>query len=94
MTGKLSNEHFVVFIPDVRQPVPLFILMRALGVVSDKDIIRYCLLDIEKNVGFFIKANRNIETEKSTENFVDFEKYNYNAGKFVSDSGVSVIDVC
>ena len=52
------------------------------------------LLDIEKNVGFFIKANRNIETEKSTESFVDFEKYNYNAGKFVSDSGISVSEVC
>jgi DNA-directed RNA polymerase II subunit RPB2 len=49
MTGKLSNEHFVVFIPDVRQPVPLFILMRALGILSDKDICKTILLDIDKN---------------------------------------------
>jgi len=49
MTGKLSNEHLVVFIPDVRQPVPLFILMRALGILSDKDICKTILLDLDKN---------------------------------------------
>jgi DNA-directed RNA polymerase II subunit RPB2 len=49
MTGKMSNEHLVVFIPDVRQPVPLFILMRALGILSDKDICKTILLDLDKN---------------------------------------------
>ena len=44
-----SNNQIVVAVPNVRKPIPLFILMRALGVVSDKDIIRHCLLDIEKN---------------------------------------------
>ena len=40
----LSNNQIVVSIPNVKKPVPLFILMRALGVISDKDIIQTCLL--------------------------------------------------
>ena len=39
-----SNNQIVVAVPNVKKPVPLFILMRALGVVSDKDIIEKCLL--------------------------------------------------
>ena len=48
-SSKLSNNQIVVFIPNVKKPVPLFILMRALGVLSDKDIIQHCLLDMNKN---------------------------------------------
>jgi len=44
-----TNRQIVVAIPNVRQPVPLFIVMRALGVISDKEIIEYCLLDIGEN---------------------------------------------
>jgi DNA-directed RNA polymerase II subunit RPB2 len=40
----LSNNQIVVAVPNVKKHVPLFILMRALGVVSDKDIIQTCLL--------------------------------------------------
>ena len=43
-----SNNQIVVSIPNVRKPIPLFIVMRALGIVSDKDIIKTCLLDLEK----------------------------------------------
>jgi DNA-directed RNA polymerase II subunit RPB2 len=43
-----TNKQIVVKIPNVRDPVPLFILFRALGIVSDKQIITMCLLDIEK----------------------------------------------
>jgi DNA-directed RNA polymerase II subunit RPB2 len=39
-----SNNQIVVAVPNVKKHVPLFILMRALGVVSDKDIIQTCLL--------------------------------------------------
>ena len=45
----LSNNQIVVAVPNVRKPVPLFILMRALGVISDKEIIKTCLLDLERN---------------------------------------------
>ena len=48
-TSKLSNNQIVVEIPNVKKPVPLFILMRALGIISDKEIIQTCLLDLNKN---------------------------------------------
>ena len=48
-TPTLTNNNIVVNIPNVRKPVPLFILMRALGIESDKNIIEMCLLDLEKN---------------------------------------------
>ena len=47
-SNTLSNNNIVVIIPNVRSPVPLFILMRALGIESDRDIIDFCLLDREK----------------------------------------------
>jgi len=43
-TSILSNNQIVVSVPNVKKPIPLFILMRALGVISDKDIIQTCLL--------------------------------------------------
>lgn len=49
---RLSNNQIVVLVPNVRKPVPLFILMRALGVVSDKSIIEHCLLDLDKNESY------------------------------------------
>jgi DNA-directed RNA polymerase beta subunit len=48
-TSLLSNKQFVVNIPNVRSPVPLFIVMRALGVLSDRDILEFCLLDLDEN---------------------------------------------
>ena len=46
--SKYTNKNIVVNIPNVRKPIPLFIVFRALGIVSDKDIISTCLLDMEK----------------------------------------------
>ena len=47
-TPSFTFKNIVVNIPNVRKPVPLFIVFRALGVISDKQIITSCLLDIEK----------------------------------------------
>ena len=47
-TAKFTNMQIVVVLPNVRKPIPLFILFRALGVLTDKDIIQFCLLDMKK----------------------------------------------
>ena len=44
----VTNGQIVVSIPNVRKDIPLFIVMRALGIISDKEIIKFCLLDIDK----------------------------------------------
>ena len=49
---RLTNNQIVVAIPNVKTPIPLFIVMRALGVISDKRIIEYCLLDLERNENY------------------------------------------
>jgi len=47
-TKQYSNKNIVINIPNVRAPVPLFIVFRALGVLTDKEIIHTCLLDMNK----------------------------------------------
>ena len=47
-----TNQQIVVTIPNVRKPIPLFIVMRALGVLSDKEIIQTCLLDMDKHSSY------------------------------------------
>lgn len=47
--AKYSNRQIVVDIPNVRKPIPLFIVMRALGIISDHDIVERCLLNLEAN---------------------------------------------
>jgi DNA-directed RNA polymerase II subunit RPB2 len=47
-TKTIRNMNIVVNVPNVKKPVPLFILFRALGIISDKSIIEMCLLDMDK----------------------------------------------
>jgi DNA-directed RNA polymerase II subunit RPB2 len=77
----LSNNQIVVAVPNVRKPVPLFILMRALGIISDKEIIKTCLLDLEKNkdyVDLFIPcvhdANKIFNQETALKYIASFTK--------------------
>jgi DNA-directed RNA polymerase II subunit RPB2 len=58
-SATLTNNQIVVAVPNVKKPVPLFILMRALGIISDKDIIETCLLtnlddSTENNKNYYI----------------------------------------
>lgn len=58
-TPRYTNNQIVVEIPNVKRPIPLFILMRALGVISDYDIIETCLLNMAENrdlIEFFVPA--------------------------------------
>ena len=43
-----------VAIPRIKQPIELFVLFRALGVISDKDICNHILLDIEDSTQYNI----------------------------------------
>ena len=47
-TASFTNRNIVVNIANVRKPIPLFVLFRALGVLSDYDIVATCLLDMDK----------------------------------------------
>jgi len=83
----LSNNQVVVVVPNVRKPVPLFILMRALGIISDKDIIKTCILDIKMNeqyVDFFIPsihdANQFFTQETALKYIASFTKRNTISG--------------
>jgi len=80
-SAKYTNNQIVVVIPNVRMPIPLFILMRALGVEADKDIISYCLLDLEQYktyVDLFIPsihdANRIFSQEVALKYIATFTK--------------------
>jgi DNA-directed RNA polymerase II subunit RPB2 len=48
-TDTQKNSNIVAIIPNVRKPIPIFILMRAMGIISDKSIIEHILLNFEGN---------------------------------------------
>ena len=64
MIAKKQNEEgygIYVQLPRVKVPIPLFVLFRCLGIVSDKEICEYIMLDIENPDTFkvleFLKAS-------------------------------------
>jgi DNA-directed RNA polymerase II subunit RPB2 len=71
-------------IPRVKQPIPLFIVFRALGVLSDKEICDYILLDIslekykpmlENLQGSIIEANKYMTYEDAIKYITDYVSY-------------------
>jgi len=80
----LSNNQIVVSVPNVKKPVPLFILMRALGVVSDKDIIETCLLT---NLDDEIENNKNSSIDLFIPSIHDANKFfnQQNALEFIAE---------
>jgi DNA-directed RNA polymerase II subunit RPB2 len=72
----LPNNNIVVNVPNIRKPVPLFILFRALGITSDKEIIQMCVHDIDKyhdileNFVPSIHESGGIMTQKSAIDFI------------------------
>ena len=63
-----------VQIPRIKQPIPLFILFRALGIISDEEICSYILLDVNNSEvkkmlyglkGSIIDANKILTQEKA-----------------------------
>jgi DNA-directed RNA polymerase II subunit RPB2 len=58
----------VVQMPRVKQPIPLFIVFRALGIISDKQICEYILLNLED-------AKQKIMLENLQASIMDSNKY-------------------
>ena len=73
-----------VSIPRIKQPIELFVLFRALGVVEDKKICEYILLDLDSKsnaelLGFLqasvIDANKYMSQEDSIKHIVTYVAY-------------------
>ena len=80
----LSNNQIVVSVPNVKKPVPLFILMRALGIISDKDIIQTCLL---VNLNDEVANNKNLYIDLFIPSIHDASKFfnQQNALEFIAE---------
>ena len=76
-TKNKPNRQIVVDIPNVKEPIPLFIVMRALGVISDKDIIETCLLDLEKNQSYIDLFIPSIHHSNKYEIFTQVDAINF-----------------
>jgi DNA-directed RNA polymerase II subunit RPB2 len=68
------GHHIHVQIPRVKQPLPLFIVFRALGIISDKEICEKILLDFDSEQNKFllnalqasiIEANKHLTQEEA-----------------------------
>jgi DNA-directed RNA polymerase II subunit RPB2 len=70
-------NNIVVNIPNVKKDIPLFIVMRALGIISDHDIIECCLLDMDINkkyIDLFIPSIHDASGIYTQDNAIDFIK--------------------
>ena len=84
-TKNSGNGHSIdIHIPRIKQPIPIFIAFRALGVISDKEIIKYILLnlDVEKKKQMLfglkasiITANKYLTQEDAFNYIVSYSMY-------------------
>ena len=68
-----------VQIPKLKKPLPLFVLFRAFGIISDKEICKYILLDIDnpenEDLLKFLKGSiEDSEKYKTQEDSIQFMK--------------------
>jgi DNA-directed RNA polymerase II subunit RPB2 len=79
-----TNGQFHVLIPNVRKPIPLFIVMRALGIISDKDICKVILHDIDYNNKYLETLRPSIHDASIIYNQVNAIEYIGSCTKYVS----------
>lgn len=78
----------------LKQPIPIVILYRALGIITDKDICKYILLDIDnpdnKNLLTFLKASlieaNKVMTQEDAMNYI-ISMVSYTPMKMSNDQG-------
>ena len=84
-TKNSGNGHTIdIHIPRIKQPIPIFIAFRALGIISDKEIIKYILLDVnqveKKRMLYGLKAsiiaaNNHLTQEDAFNYIVSYSMY-------------------
>ena len=84
-TKNSGHGHSIdIHIPRIKQPIPIFIAFRALGVISDKEIIKYILLNLDvtkkKRMLFGLKAsiimaNKYLTQEEAFNYIVSYSMY-------------------
>jgi DNA-directed RNA polymerase II subunit RPB2 len=84
ISSKNNGFGYPIFvqIPRIRQPIPLFIVFRALGVISDKEICEKVALDIENNPDIveylhasIVDANKYLTKEECIKYITGFAMY-------------------
>ena len=77
------GHNIYIQIPRIKNPIPLFVLFRALGIISDKEICQFILLDIDTK-----KMKRMLFAVKSSimgSNALHYSRGRFGTNYFLSD---------